>query len=183
MSGEFEIEDWLVNNAFCEDTVEKLHRATVRDLDSLCLLSQYKVTALKLDIGDRGKFRRAIKRLREQYPDEDLEFNDDVNTGVDDSFDDRDPEQVATQQRMQFMELKNLQASQEKLSLQQFQLGQQGQQQPLLKVPTATEHSNTVTHSTDLSSVDQLSALLTNLNWTLVPSLGLSTGVGAPLQQ
>ena len=126
MSGDFEIEDWLSSNDFCEDTIEKLHRAKVRDLDSLCLLSQYDVTALKLEIGDRGKFRRAIKRVCEQYPDEDQEHIDSRNTGVDDLFDVQDPDQVATQQCIQLDELRKLQADQEKLRHQQSHLGDQG---------------------------------------------------------
>ena len=102
MAAMFDFDIWLSNADFTSDTVDKLVRAKICDLDSLCLLSQYDVTALKLEIGDRGKFRRALRKLREQFPDDDEDLlNASTSLKPDDSFDYSDPEQVALQQRLQ----------------------------------------------------------------------------------
>ena len=98
----FDFNLWLTNADFTSETVDKLDRAKICDLDSLCLLSQYDVTALKLEIRDRGKFRRALRKLREQFPDDDEDLlNASTSSKPDDSFDNSYPEQVALQQRLQ----------------------------------------------------------------------------------
>jgi hypothetical protein len=102
MAAVFDFDIRLSNADFTSDTVDKLVCAKIHDLDSLCLLSQYDVTALKLEIGDRGKFRQALRKLREQFPDDDEDLlNASTSSRPDDSSDCGDPEQVALQQRLQ----------------------------------------------------------------------------------
>jgi hypothetical protein len=101
MAAEFDFDLWLVSAHLSSDSVDKLVRVKVCDLDSLCLLSQYDITALKFEIGDRGKFRRALRKLREQYPEEDDDvLNASTSTKPDDSYDATDPDQVALQERL-----------------------------------------------------------------------------------
>ena len=98
MSTGFDFDVWIEIVDLNADSVEKIRRARISDVVSLCLLSPYDVTALKLDIGDRGKFRKALKKLRLQYPDDDDEEiagSNSGGSGVDDSFDGTDPDQVA----------------------------------------------------------------------------------------
>jgi hypothetical protein len=99
MSAEFNFKLWLEIIDLNADSIEKIHRAKITDVVALCLLSPYDVTALKLDIGDRGKFQQALKKLRLQYPDEDEDLNasNSGGSGVDDTFDGTDPEQVVIQ--------------------------------------------------------------------------------------
>ena len=63
---------------------------------------------------DRGRFRKSIKKLEEQFPDLDNEGA--AGRGVDDSFDAGDPDHLATQQCLQVASLQQLQTSQDKLN-------------------------------------------------------------------
>jgi hypothetical protein len=139
--------------------VDKLVRAKIRDLDSLCLLSQYDVTALKLEIGDRGKFRRALRKLRKQYPDDDDDaLNTSTSSKIDDSFDANDPEQLALQQRLQFDSLKKLKTDQDALAREQSRLqssqGASKSSQLLSQVPSQ------LASAVSPPSLEQLSTLL-----------------------
>jgi hypothetical protein len=165
---DFDFDQWLVAGNFEEETIEKLHSAKVKDIDSLCLLSQYDITALKLDIGERGKFRRALRLLRVQYPDEkDVPCSDAIG---DDSFDSRDPEHLAVQQLAQLESLKKIQVDQDRLTLQQSNL-------------LASQTPASVGQGSSASSLDQLTALLSTLNLTIVPSVQVPSVTGAVLQQ
>ena len=65
MAAVFEIKDWCLKSNLSEDTVTKLETAKVTDLERLSLLSPYDITSLKIELGDRGLFRKALKELRE----------------------------------------------------------------------------------------------------------------------
>jgi hypothetical protein len=82
LSDDFDFDEWLLSVDLCVETVDKLKAAKVCDIKSILLLSPYDITALKIDIGDRGKFRSAIKRLRDQHQDDDQVLNATVNTEV-----------------------------------------------------------------------------------------------------
>jgi hypothetical protein len=200
MSASFDIELWLQVVDLNPDSVEKIKKAKIIDLDSLCLLSPYDVTALKLDIGDRGKFRKALKKLRLQCPDDDDASS---TSDVDDSFDGTDPDHVSLQHHLQAENLIKLQADQECLSKEQFDLlkklsqpnlqqsqpslpllsgqpsllsAQQPASQPLFDgQPSLFGQPLCQTQQQQVpqqvtSSLDQLAGLLASLNLSLVPT-------------
>ena len=53
MSKEFSFDVWLQTLNLNDATLSKLKTAGVVDAESILLLSQYDITALKIDIGDR----------------------------------------------------------------------------------------------------------------------------------
>jgi hypothetical protein len=151
---EFVFDDWITSLHLADETVDKLRAAKVRNVESVLSLSQYDITAVKIDIGDRSIFRKAIKRLRIQFPDDEV----DEGAGIDDSFDGNDPDHLAVQQNLQVESLRKLQADQEALSLQQAEQ---------LHAGAASTPSITVSHQ---SCIEQLSSLLGTLQLTLVPA-------------
>jgi hypothetical protein len=122
MAEGFIFEDWLASIDLCEETLDKLHRAKVRNADSVLLLSRYDITALKIDIGDRGTFRKAVRLLREQFPADDDIANASISSQIDDSFDGGDPDHIHVQQGSQLDALNKLRVEQEKLSARQSEL-------------------------------------------------------------
>jgi len=182
MSAEFDFDQWLCNTNMSPDSVDKLVRAKISDIESLCYLSQYDVTALKLEIGDRGKFRRALRKLREQYPDEDEDvLNASTSSKVDDSFDASDPEQVALQQRLQFDSLRKLKANQDELAKEQSRLQSSqaaakssveppSSQVPSKLPPVASSTPVQLPSDASTATLQQLSSYLSTLNLSLVPS-------------
>ena len=102
MTENFSFDVWLQTINLSDCTLEKLRTAGIHNVESILLLSQHDITALKIDIGDRGRFRKAIRKLKEQFPDSDDDEDSNISAnGVDDSFDGTDREQLATQQRQQ----------------------------------------------------------------------------------
>jgi hypothetical protein len=165
MAAEFDFDLWLSHADLTSDSVDKLVCVKVRDLDSLCLLSQYDVTALKFEIGDRGKFRRALRKLREQYPDEDEDvLNASTSTKPDDSFDGSDPEQVALQQRLKQEQSHRALAAQlpsaSGVNTSQLPVGEQSL---LLPIVSSVRQPST--------NFDQLSSLLASMNLKLTSTI------------
>ena len=99
MSDDFSFDVWLQTLNLNDATISKLQVADIRDVESVLLLSQYDITALKIDIGDRGRFRKAIRKLRLQFPDSDDEGS--IGGETDDSFDGTNPEHLEVQRRLQ----------------------------------------------------------------------------------
>jgi hypothetical protein len=167
MSTDFNFQVWLQTLNLNDSTLDKLKTADIRDAESVLLLSPYDISTLKIDVGDRGRFRKAIRKLRLQFPDSDDEDSV-ASGGFDDSFDGSNPEHVA---RLQIESLKKLQVDQDKLTLHQRQQPQQQpqvpQQQPQVHQVWLTGQGAT---AVDTSSIGQLTALLSSLQLTLVPT-------------
>jgi hypothetical protein len=168
MAEGFIFEDWLASIDLCEETLEKLHKAKVRNADSVLLLSRYDITALKLDIGDRGTFRKAVRLLRVQFPADDDIANASISSQIDDSFDGGDPDHIHVQQGSQLDALNKLRVEQEKLSARQSQLPVAPSYASLHPVPEPLGAGVIANQS----SIDQLSTLLQTLNLQLVPLEG-----------
>jgi hypothetical protein len=158
MAEGFNFDDWLVTLNLCEESLDKLKSAKVRRAESVLLLSRYDITAMKLDIGDCGAFRKAVLQLRDQFPcDEDI-LNASVSSNIEDSFDCTDPDHLNVQQGSQLDAINKLRFEQERLALQQSQI------KPVIPINVGSLPQVSATAS-QLSSIDQLSSLLTSLNF------------------
>jgi hypothetical protein len=168
MAEGFDFDEWLATLKLCGESVDKLKAAKVRSAESVLLLSRYDITALKLDIGDHGAFKKAILLLRDQFPSDEDIANASTSSHIDDSFDGTNPDHVNVHQGSQLDAINKLRIEQERLAIQQSQL------KPV--IPTNVGHLPQVSAtSPQSSSIDQLSSLLTSLNLRLV------TGIEGPL--